>query len=74
MILERKKRKIERKQKSEHPKNASLFSLLFLNFSSSLLELLILFSVRVRYLLYNKRTRLFGAIYYDYCTLLLLHY
>lgn len=45
MILEREKEKKRKKRKSEHPKNASLFSLLFLNFSSSSVELLILFSV-----------------------------
>ena len=80
MIFSREREKREKKrekQKSEHPKNAS--SLFFLSVVFEFfffLDFLILFpSVRVRYLLYNKRTRLFGTLYYDYkSTLLLLEY
>lgn len=76
---EREKREKKReKQKSEHPPKTpkSLFFLSVVFEFFFFLDFLILFpSVRVRYLLYNKRTRrLFGTLYYDYKSTLLLFF
>ena len=74
---ERKEKKREKNKNLSTQKTPLLFffSLLFLNFSSFSSSSILFPSVRVRYLLYNKRTRLFGTLYYDYkSTLLLLDY
>ena len=80
MIFLERERKEKKREKNKNlstqktPKSLFFFSVVFEFFF--FLDFLILFpSVRVRYLLYNKRTRLFGTLYYDYkSTLLLLEY